>query len=57
MLNFKEWLSKKIEMCGTGVVFDPKQKPKEDWNWEGSPGKTGISPKAWPVGYKPKKKK
>lgn len=47
-LNFKKWLE-------TSVVFDPKQKPKEDWNWEGSPGKIGVSPKKNPIGVKKKK--
>lgn len=48
--SFKDWL----EMCGTGVVFDPKQKPKEDWNWQGAPGKTGVSPKQDPIKKKKK---
>jgi len=47
------------EMAATGVVFDPKIKPKahQDWNYEGAAGNTGSSPKEWPIGYKPKGKK
>jgi hypothetical protein len=54
-LNFKNWLQ--LEIAGaTSVVFDPKKKSR-DWNWEGSPGTTGVSPKENPIGVKNKKKK
>jgi hypothetical protein len=46
-LKFGDWFT---EMSGsTGAVFDPKQKPKEDWNWQGTPGTTGVSPKKGPI--------
>jgi hypothetical protein len=45
------------EMAATSVVYDPRVKSKEDWNYEGSPGSTGVSPKEWPIGFKPKRKK
>ncbi len=45
------------EMAATGVVYDPRVKPKQDWNYEGVPGSTGVSPKEWPIGFKPKGKK
>ena len=53
-LNFKKWFT--AEMCGTGVVFDPKKK-SHDWNVWGSPGSTGVSPVENPIGVKKKKKK
>lgn len=53
-LNFKKWLT--TEMCGTGVVFDPKKK-SHDWNAWGAPGSTGVSPVENPIGVKKKKKK
>lgn len=52
-LDFRKWL----EMVGTGVVFDPTQKPKEDWNWWGAPGKTAVSPKEDPIKHWVEKKK
>jgi hypothetical protein len=48
-LNFKNWLA---EMVGTNAIFDPKKKPKEDWNWQGTPGSTGVSPKKGPIKVK-----
>jgi hypothetical protein len=49
-LDFKNWIN---EVSGaTGAAFDPKQKPKEDWNWEGAPGKTGVCPKKGPIKVK-----
>ena len=52
-LDFYQWFysdkEDAHEMAGTGAVFDPKQKPKEDWNWEGAPGKTGVSPSKGPI--------
>lgn len=55
-LIFKQWLQ---QQEGTDVVYNPKIKVKRhsDWNYEGSPGLTGVSPKEWPVGFKPKKDK
>lgn len=50
MLDFKKWL----EMVGTYVVYDKKQKPKEDWNYEGAAGKLAVSPKENPIGIKKK---
>ena len=44
-MNFKKWL----EMCGTGAIYDPKVKPKEDFNWWGAVGKQGVSPKKGPI--------
>lgn len=39
-LTFKQWL----EMMGsTGAIYDGS-KSSEDWNWQGAPGKTGVSP-------------
>ena len=50
--NFKEFL----EMCGaTGVIYD-KTKPKEDWNWEGTPGKNVVSPSKDPIKNKNEKR-
>ena len=43
-MNFKEFL----EMIGTSVPYDGT-KPKEDWNWWGAVGKTGVSPKKDPI--------
>lgn len=54
-LNFKHWIAQEIAGA-TGVVGDTKQK-SNDWNWEGAPGKTGVSPKEDPIGCKPRKKK
>lgn len=46
-LEFEKWFVK--EMAATGVVFNPKIKPKEDWNYEGTPGSTGVTPKKGPI--------
>lgn len=44
-LNFKQWL----EMMGsTGAIYDGS-KSSEDWNWQGAPGKVGVTPKQGPV--------
>lgn len=56
-LEFKTWLEMVGEMVGTGVVYDPSQKPKEDWNWWGAPGKTAVSPKEGPIKHWTKKKR
>lgn len=38
-MEFRKWLA---EMMGsTGAIYDPKQKPKEDWNWQGAVGNLG----------------
>lgn len=52
-LYFKKWL----EMTGTGAVYDGT-KSKEDWNWWGAPGSSGVSPKdGVPIKKKKRKKK
>jgi hypothetical protein len=53
-LNFKIWIANEVAGA-TAVVGDTKQKSR-DWNWEGAPGSTGVSPKEFPIGYKKKKK-
>ena len=61
-LDFGKWLASlepsTTEMVATAVVYNPKIKAKKhcDWNYEGQPGLTGVSPKEWPIGFKPKKK-
>jgi hypothetical protein len=53
-LDFKTWL----EMMGsTGAIYDPSEKPEEDWNWQGAPGKTAVSPKEDPIKHWVKKRK
>lgn len=47
LLQFSKWMQS--EMAGTGAIYDPKQKPKEDWNWQGAVGKIGVSPKKGPI--------
>ena len=51
-MSFKQWM----EMAGTGAVFDPTQKSR-DWNWQGAPGSTGVTPKENPIKNWTKKKK
>lgn len=52
-LDFKQW----IEMAGsTGAVFDPHVRSR-DWNWLGSPGTTGVTPKEGPIKHWVKKGK
>jgi len=51
-MKFSEWLKIKTEMAGTGVVYDPKVKPKT-FQWWGAPGGTGnLSVKGYPIGTK-----
>jgi hypothetical protein len=50
-LYFKQWL----EMTGTGAVYDGT-KPKT-FNWWGSPGSPGVSPKEGPIQKTKNKKK
>lgn len=52
LLKFKQWL----EMVGTGAVYDGT-KPKEDWNWWGAVGKTGVTPRKGPIKHGKKRKR